>query len=160
MPLSGDGAAAELAFAGVVLERRAVGVTAAYPSLTLTWDGDRALAHLELPTFNCLSADAPEDPAAAGCTRSVTEYADLPSPALTVHRMGNRLRISGPFATYLRPNGTPPVWTGRVYEVAVTVGPESATSGRGWQPAEATVRLGDERAATADVRTGRIRFGD
>jgi hypothetical protein len=139
-----DGMRAELSFAGVVLERRAVGVTATYPTLRLTAadvpDGP-AVAHVELPTFNCLTDEAPADPVAAGCLRTPVEYADLPTPALSVSRTGDGVRISGRFATYLRPNGSAPVWTGRVYPLTVTVVP-----GRSAGATEGLLELGDDRA--------------
>src|SRR3712207_8078665 len=40
VPLGEDGVAASVTFAGVVLEQRAVGLTVAYPSLSLTTDGE------------------------------------------------------------------------------------------------------------------------
>ena len=112
-----DGVEARLTFGGIVLERRAVGVTATYPQVTVTSDGEEAVAHVVLPTFNCLTDRAPADPVAAGCVASLTEYADLATPALTVTRDGDGVRIAGRFPTYLRPNGTPPDWTGHVYEL-------------------------------------------
>jgi hypothetical protein len=152
-----DGAAAQLTFGGVVLERRAVGVTATYPMVGLTWDGHRAVAHVELPTFNCLSDQAPADPTAAGCTRSLTEYAELAAPGLQVRREGDRLLVSGAFPTYLRPNGTQPVWTGRWYELSLTAEPERGTADRGWQPAQGVMELGSDRAPATGAN--RIRFG-
>ncbi|MCW2682718.1 MAG: hypothetical protein JWP33_631 [Blastococcus sp.] len=152
-----DGAEARLRFGGVVLERHAVGVTAAYPVVGVTWDGDRALAHVELPTFNCLRDEAPDDPIAAGCMRSVPEYADLAAGDLEVHRDGDRLIVRGAFPTYLRPNGTPPAWTGRRYELVITAEPERR--GAGWQPARGEVELGTDRAATSGAKENRIRFG-
>jgi hypothetical protein len=157
VPPGNDGAEAELAFGGVILERHAVGVTATYPVLAVTWDGDRALAHLELPTFNCLRDQAPDDPVAAGCRRSVTEYADLAAGDLAVHREGDRLLVTGTFPTYLRPNGTPPVWTGRRYALLMTVEPER--QGSGWRPARGVLELGADRAATVDGEANRIRYG-
>ena len=79
-----------LTFGGIVLERRAVGVTATYPQVTVTSDGEEAVAHVELPTFNCLTDQAPADPVAAGCVASLTESADLATPELTVTRDGGR----------------------------------------------------------------------
>ena len=116
---------ARLAFGGLVVERQAVGTTVAYPmvSVTAAGDGGTALAHVRLPSWNCLAAEAPEDPEAAGCVRSRTEYADLPSPALTVTRDGEDLRLTGRFPTYTRPIGTAPAYTGRVYALTVTVSP-------------------------------------
>ena len=124
------GAAARLTFGGVVLEPRAVGVTATYPVVEVSVDGDDARARVEFPTFNCLSDEAPADPVAAGCTRSVTEYADLASPDLVVDRVGEGLRVTGRFPTELRPNGSAPVPTGRVYELVITAAPVDGRSVR------------------------------
>jgi hypothetical protein len=157
VPPGDDGAAADLTFGGVVLERHAVGVTATYPVVGVTWDGDRAVAHVELPTFNCLRDQAPGDPLAAGCSRSVPEYADLDARDLQVHREGGRLLVTGAFPTYLRPNGSPPVWTGRRYELVVTA--EADRRGTGWRPARGQIELGSDRAPTTDAETNRIRFG-
>jgi hypothetical protein len=147
LPVGHDGEAARLAFGGLVLERRAVGVTATYPAVSVTVAGGRALAHVQLPTANCLSPAAPADPVAAGCVSSLTEYADLPTPALRVTRAGNRLTLTGRFATYTRPNGSPPVYTGRVYDLTVTV-----VAGRahrdGAAPASGTFTLGTDTART------------
>jgi hypothetical protein len=145
-----DGAAARLTFGGVVLEPRAVGVTATYPVVEVSTDGDQARAHVEFPTFNCLTGGAPADPVAAGCTRSQTEYADLTSPDLVVDRHGDGLRITGRFPTEVRPNGSAPVPTGRAYELTITVTPADGRSGRGWRPAEGVLELGPGRAATVD----------
>ncbi len=144
-----DGVTLDLAFEGVVLERRAVGVTATYPVLTLTAaavPGGPAIAHLELPTFNCLTDTAPADPVAAGCLRTPVEFADLPTPALTVDRDGEGVRISGRFATYLRPAGSAPEWTGRVYPLTVT-----ASTGGAEGTVDGVLRIGNERA---EVRSG------
>ncbi|MCW2578637.1 MAG: hypothetical protein JWR82_238 [Blastococcus sp.] len=157
VPPGSDGAEAQLTFGGVVLERHAVGVTATYPVVGVTWDGDRALAHVELPTFNCLRDEAPEDPIAAGCSRSVPEYADLGAGDLEVRRDGDRLIVTGAFPTYVRPNGTPPAWTGRRYELVVTAEPERR--GSGWQPARGEVELGADRAPTSGAEANRIRYG-
>ena len=145
-----DGAAARLTFGGVVLEPRAVGVTATYPVVEVSVDGDEARARVEFPTFNCLSGEAPADPVAAGCTRSVTEYADLASPDLVVDRVGEGLRVTGRFPTELRPNGSAPVPTGRVYELVITAAPVDGRSVRGWQPAEGLLELGQQSVATVD----------
>jgi hypothetical protein len=149
-PRAPQGAAARLTFGGVVLEPRAVGVTATYPVVEVSTDGERAGARVEFPTFNCLSADAPADPVAAGCTRTVTEYADLTSPDLVVDGDGNGLRVSGRFATEVRPNGGAPVPTGRVYELRIVVIPAGEPSGSGWRPAEGVLELGPGRAETVD----------
>jgi hypothetical protein len=154
-----DGVAADLAFGGVVLERRVVGVTATYPRLEVVSDGERSLAHVELPTYNCLADRAPADPVAAGCSRSSTEYADLSGPGLTVVREGGGLRIAGRFPTYLRPNGTAPAWTGRTYELTVTAGPRSGDADDEWSPATGTLRLGPDRTS-ADPERSRLRHGN
>jgi hypothetical protein len=151
VPLGEDGVVARLAFGGLVVEQQAVGTTVAYPmvSVTAAGDGGTALAHVRLPTWNCLAAEPPEDPAAAGCVRSRTEYADLPSPALTVTRDGEDLRLTGRFPTYTRPIGTAPAYTGRVYDLAVTVSPAGPVR-EGTAPAEGTVFLGTDRAESVD----------
>jgi hypothetical protein len=146
-----DGGAARLEFGGLVLEQRAVGVTVTYPALEVSWDGRRSVAHLVLPTFNCLSASAPEDPGAAGCVAAGTEHADLPSPALAVTGTDGRVRLSGRFPTYVRPNGSPPAWTGRVYEIEVRAAPVHGEPAEGWVRAEGELRLGSGRAATLDT---------
>jgi hypothetical protein len=145
---------ASLTFAGLVLERHAVGVTVTYPGVTVTTaggDGAPALAHVVLPTYNCLGVEAPADPVAAGCVRSTTEYADLPTPGLTVLREDDGLRITGTFPTYTRPNGTPPAWTGRAYALTVTVQPlgerpDADAPAGAPVPAAAVVHLGTDRA--------------
>jgi hypothetical protein len=160
VPLGDDGIAARLAFEGTVLERHAVGVTATYPQLRLSSDGRRAVAHLELPTFHCLAAEAPGDPVAAGCSRSVAEYADLASPGLRVTRSGDRVRLSGEFATYVRPNGGPAAWTGRSYRIEVTVRAAPGTDPEDWQPAEGVLVLGEDRAGTTgDTDVTAVRRG-
>lgn len=156
LPLGRSGLAAELTFGGVVLEPHAVGVTATYPRVRLTSDGTDAVAHVELPTYNCLAASAPPDPVAAHCTPTPTEYADLPSPALTVIRSRDgRVQLTGRFATYVRPNGTSPDWTGRVYALQITVTPaEQRDHGRVHATGE--LRLGTDRAATTGVSVLRL----
>ncbi|MGY1690035.1 hypothetical protein [Geodermatophilus sp. SYSU D01105] len=153
IPLGDDGVTATLAFGGIVVEEHAVGVTVAHPSVSVTAAGAGgeavALAHVRLPTWNCMTDEAPADPQAAGCVRSRTEYADLPSPALTVTRDGDDVRLTGRFPTYTRPIGTAPTYTGRVYELTVTVSPaEPVRDGRA--AAEGTLFLGTDRAATVD----------
>jgi hypothetical protein len=140
---------ARLAFAGIVLEQRAVGVTAAYPRLEVTTEDGEPVARLELPAFNCLAAEAPDDPAAAGCTATVTEYADLAAPDLRVERDGDGWAVSGSFPTERRPNGGPAEPTGRSYELRVTVVPADGRSG-GRRPAEAVLHLGEDRAPSVD----------
>jgi hypothetical protein len=141
---------ARLTFEGVVLERHAVGVTVAYPRVRLTGGGGTAVAEIELPTFNCLLAEAPADPVAAGCTRSVTEYAEVTAPALSVHADDTGIRLSGRFPTELRPNGSPPVATGRVYELAVRAAARDGSRGEGPEPAEGVLELGADQVGTSD----------
>jgi hypothetical protein len=157
VPIGEDGAFARLTFGGLVLERRAVGVTAAYPSVSLTAadvPGGPALAHIRLPLWNCLTDTAPDDPDAAGCRRLPTEYAELPTPALTLTEEGDGVRMSGRFPTYVRPSGSPPEWTGRVYPLTVRAAPDG-------DDATGTLHLGTERAQAArdpllsDFRRGR-----
>ena len=157
VPIGDRGALARLAFEGLVLEHRAVGVTAAYPSVSVTAadvNGGPALAHVRLPVWNCLTDTAPDDPVAAGCRRLPPEYAELPTPALTISEHGDGLRISGRFATYVRPAGSPPAWTGRVYPFTVHVQPDG-------DGATGTLHLGTERAgAVDDPRLSDFRRGD
>jgi len=146
VPLGDEGAFARLTFGGLVLERRAVGVTATYPSLSLTAAQvpvGPALAHVVLPVWNCLTDTAPDDPVAAGCRRLPTEYAELPTPALTVTNDGDGLRIDGRFPTYVRPGGTPPDWTGRVYRLTAHITPDG-------DDATGSLHLGTERAAAVE----------
>jgi hypothetical protein len=144
-----DGVAARLAFGGVVLERRAVGVTATYPRVEVTTDGDATVATVELPTWNCLTDQAPADPEAAGCTRSVTEVAELSTPELEVTGEDGEVRLTGDFATSLHANGSPPEPTGRTYRITVT-----ASAG---DPAEGVIELGDD---SAHIEDGDVRLGD
>ena len=145
-----DGGAARLTFGGLVLERRAVGITATYPALEVTWNRDEAVAHLRLPTYNCLTAAAPEDPVAAGCLPSVAEYADLSSPALALTSDDGTVQLSGRFPTYVRPNGSPPEWTGRRYEFSLRAAPMAGEPGDGWVRAEGEIRLAEGRASTIE----------
>jgi hypothetical protein len=118
-------------------------------------DGERSSARVDFPTFNCLTAEAPADPVAAGCTPSVTEYAELDSPELVVDTDGDGLRISGRFPTELRPNGSAPTPTGRAYDLRITVDPADG-QGRGWRPADGVLELGPDRAVTTggEIRSG------
>ena len=158
VPLGDDGVSARLALGGLVLERRAVGVSVGSPAVSVTVGEDgTALAHLRLTTWNCLGSTAPEDPTAAGCAPTGTEYADLPTPALGVTRDGDALRLTGRFPTYTRPTATPPAYTGRVYDLTVTVAPAAPLRG-GEAPAEGTLFLGTERAGSLpDPLLSRIR---
>ncbi len=156
VPIGEDGALVRLTFEGLVLERRAVGTTVAYPGVSMTAaevPGGPALAHVVLRLWNCLADTAPEDPQEAGCRRLPTEYADLPTPALTVEDDGGGLRISGRFPTYVRPSGSAPEWTGRVYPLAVHVRPDG-------DGATGTLHLGLERApAIGDPLLSELRRG-
>jgi hypothetical protein len=147
VPLDPGDVAARMTFGGVVLERQAVGVTVTYPSVSLTASGSAGLAHVRLPTFNCLAADVPADPGAAGCVPSVTQYADLPTPALRITRDGTRLQLAGEFPTYVRPNGSAPVYTGRVYHLTITAAAGSRV-GEGCFVAEGALSLGTQTART------------
>lgn len=150
---------ARLAFGGIVLERHAVGVTVAYPRVLVTSRTDRTTAEVELGTFNCLRAEAPEDPVAAGCTRAAPEYAELSTPELRAVADGAALRISGRFATVLRPNGSSPVPTGRVYDLMVTAAPADGRPGDGREPATGLLRIGDDRVGTGDDGASEIIYG-
>ena len=127
---------------GLVLEQRVVGVTAAYPEIRLREDGGTTHLELRLPTWNCLSATAPDDPAAAGCVRSLVEHAELSTPELLVEREGRRLRLHGRAGTELRPSGTPPVPSGHAYEFELIVTPGN-DAGR---PVTGEVRIGTNSA--------------
>jgi hypothetical protein len=152
VPVGPDGALARAAFAGVVLERRAVGVTVTYPVVSVTVGevpGGPALAHVRLPVWNCLRDAAPPDPVAAGCRRLPVLHAELGTPELSVSSDGDGLRIEGRFPTYVRPTGSAPVWTGDVYPLAVT-----------WSSDGGTLHLGDERGeAVDDPRITELRLG-
>ena len=144
----GAAPAARLTFGGVVLEPRAVGVTATYPVVEVATEGGRTRARIELPTFNCLTGEAPADPVAAGCARAATEYAELAAPDLGVRTDGDRLEITGRFPTELRPNGSPPAATGRVFQLRISATPTRGESRNGWRPARGVLELGPGRAAT------------
>lgn len=137
---------ARVQFGGIVLEERAVGITVSRPKLVVASDADGPVASLELPTWNCLAAEAPEDPADSGCRPGRTEYAELRSPDLQVTRDGDELRITGDFATSTRPTGSDPEPTGRSYELAVTVSPDGAAAPGRWVSAAGDLVLGDRRA--------------
>jgi len=147
LPAAHGGIRADLAFAGIVLERRAIGVTAAYPHVRISDEGGVALAHVELVTFNCLADAAPRNPVAAGCTRVVPQYAELTSPTLHVTRSGSGgLAVRGRFPTYVRPNGTPATWTGAVYGLRIEVTPRTPAKPGTDVPATGFLELGDGRA--------------
>lgn len=148
----GDGFTARLAFEGLVLEPRAVGATFTYPTLEVSSDGSTSLAHLELPTWNCLTPTAPADPMAAGCTASLTEFADLPAPALELREVDGEFSLTGTFATYTRPNGSAPVYTGRSYPITVQAGPDGRVRD-GRAPAAGELELGGATTPTTADRT-------
>ncbi|WP_104524678.1 hypothetical protein [Blastococcus atacamensis] len=118
-----DGTEGRLTGGGLVLEQRAVGITVTYPELRLSTDGPAGRLELRLPTWNCLAARAPADPAAAGCAPSLVEHAVLSSPELVVEQDEDRLLLHGPAATEVRPAGSAPEPTGRVYDVELTLTP-------------------------------------
>ncbi|NEK85375.1 hypothetical protein GCU60_06305 [Blastococcus saxobsidens] len=127
---------------GMVLEQRVVGVTATYPEIRLRDDDGTTHLELRLPTWNCLRAEAPEDPAAAGCVPSLVEHVELSSPELAVERDGDRIRLSGRAAAELRPAGAPPEPSGHTYEFEVTVAPGDAAE----RPLTGEVRIGARTA--------------
>lgn len=153
-PHSRDGATAEarLRFGGVVLEERAVGVTATYPQLVL----DGGVASLTLPTWNCLASEAPEDPVVAGCAAGRTEYAELGTPGLAVTRTGDGLRLRGEFRTATRPTSGPDEPTGRSYELLITVTADDRPGAGRWTPASGELELGGRRAESVE---GALRLG-
>jgi len=138
---------ARLSFGSAVLEQHAVGVTMTRPEADLSISGRRALLHLRLPTWNCLAPEAPDDPVEAGCVPSVTEYGDLPSPALSTSSDGRTLLLQGRVATYTRPNGSGPVDTGRVYDVTLTLTP-GRRLGPGRYVADGVLTLGSGATRT------------
>jgi hypothetical protein len=150
---------ARLTFGGVVLERHAVGVTAAYPRVRLTSDGEHRAAEVELVTFNCLRDEAPADPVAAGCARTVPEHAELSAPELRVEVRGDGLRLRGRFPTFRRPNGSAPVPTGRVYELALSAAPRDGRGGEGREPATGLLDLGEDRVSTVDEGPNELTYG-
>jgi hypothetical protein len=157
LPAARHGIRADLTFSGIVLERRAIGVTAAYPRVRISDEAGAALAHVELITFNCLADTAPPDPVAAGCSRVVPEYAELTSPALQVTRSGaGGLALRGRFPTYVRPNGTPAAWTGEVYELRVGLSPRTTPRPGAGVPATGFLQLGTDRAAATTVSVVRL----
>jgi len=150
---------AELTFDGIVLERHAVGVTVAYPQVLVTVRDGRATAEVEFVPFNCLRDSAPDDPVAAGCTRTAPEHAMLAEPELRVRGEGEGLRVSGAFPTVRRRNGSAPEATGRIYELAVAVAPRDGTADAGRQPATGELALGDERVRTRSDGSSTITYG-
>lgn len=158
MPLADSGVAATATFEGLVLEERAVGLTVTYPGVSVTTDGRRSLAHVRLPTWNCLTTEPPADPTQANCVPTPTEYADLADPGLQVSRDGDRVELTGRFATYTRPNGTAPVYTGRTYQLAASFTPDGPVRD-GAAPATGVVRIGlDIAPAVADPGVNRLQY--
>ena len=125
-----------------MLEPRAVGVTAAYPEVRLTTGAGAARLELRLPTYNCLAAGAPADPVAAGCTATPVEHAVVEGDDLRVTRDGEGWVVHGTAATVLRPGGSPPEATGRVYPLELTVVPEGPPAADGTRAARGELRLG------------------
>jgi hypothetical protein len=130
--------------AGLVLTRVPVGVVAGFPQVSLSTRGDRATAHLDLPTADCLSREAPPRAEEGGCQPTATESGDLGTPALRMTREAGRLTLSGRFATRLGTDGPP---TGRSYDVTVTVDLPRPSGGAPLATA-GTVRIGSETAPT------------
>jgi len=136
------------AFGGVVLARHPAGITVTYPTLTVALhDPTAAQAHVQLPTWNCMTDRPPADPASAGCRATVSEYADLPAPALRAARVGGGLEVHGRFPTYVRPPGGDAVPTGRAYDLAVTLRPGRPLPD-GWTAASGELSLAGARAAS------------
>ncbi|MDK3256119.1 hypothetical protein [Blastococcus capsensis] len=156
VPTRGDGEGStvvgDLVIDGLVLEPRAVGITATYPEVRLRSEGGRAGLELRLPTYNCLTATPPPDPVAAGCAAALVEHATLGQSDLRVERRGDRLTVRGQVATVTRLAGSPPEPTGRVYELELTVAPRGEPTGDGTRQAVGELRIG---TGTAPVVTGR-----
>jgi hypothetical protein len=91
---------------------------------------------------------------AAGCARSLTEYADLTDPQLQVSRDGDRLDLVGLFPTYTRPNGSAPGYTGRAYQLtaAITAERDVTAPAAGGSVAAGVVRIGLDTAPTTPDR--------
>jgi hypothetical protein len=158
VPLGGSGVAATATFQGLVLEQRAVGLTVTYPGVSVSTDGRRALAHVRLPTFNCLTPEPPADPTQANCVPTLTEYADLTDPDLQVSRDGDRVELVGLFATYTRPNGSPPVYTGRAYQLTAAMAPDGPRDGDA-VAAAGVVRIGlDSAPSVPEPGVNRLLF--
>ncbi|MGY1721908.1 hypothetical protein [Blastococcus sp. SYSU DS0533] len=145
---------ADLVVGGLVLEPRAVGVTATYPEVRLTTDAGAPRLELRLPTYNCLAAEAPADPVAAGCTATPVEHAVVEAADLRVTRDGEGWVVRGEAATVLRPGGSAPEATGRVYPLELTVAPEGTPAADGSWAAGGELRLG---SGSAPVLAGRSR---
>jgi hypothetical protein len=140
------GVEVRMRFAGVVLEQHAVGITATYPEVEVASDDRGRVARVTLPTWNCLSGAAPDDPVAAGCAPSRTEHAELRPPALDVTRIGDGLRFAGAFPTSIRPTGGPPEPTGREYDLVLVVTAAGPALGDGSREAVGHLRIGEGTA--------------
>ncbi|MGY2067520.1 hypothetical protein [Blastococcus sp. SYSU DS0619] len=149
---------ADLAVAGLVLEPRAVGITAAYPELRLTSEDGATRLELRLPTYNCLTAEPPPDPVAAGCVAIPVEHATLGPQQLRVARDGDRLTVRGEAATAVRPAGSTAEPTGRVYDLELTVVPDGGRTADGLRAATGELRLGTGTAPVLPDRS-RVRAG-
>jgi hypothetical protein len=158
VPLGDSGVSATATFQGLLLEQRAVGLTVTYPGVSVTTDGSRSLAHVRLPTFNCLTPEPPADPAGANCVPTLTEYADLADPDLQVTRDGEGVELVGLFATYTRPNGGPPVYTGRAYRLTAAIAADEPPV-EGSAAAVGVVRIGlDSAPSVAEPGVNRLQY--
>jgi hypothetical protein len=137
-------------FAGLVLQQRAVGVQVTYPEVELAADGDGPVARVTLPTWNCMGAEAPDDPEAAGCMPSLTEHAELRPPALEVSDDGDGLRLSGDFPASTRRTGATPEPTGRVYPIEITVTADDEPRSGEWSPASGVFSLDGREAESIE----------
>ena len=151
-PVGHGAVVAELAAGGLVLEPRAVGITAVYPELDLRVDDGAARLELRLPAYNCLTGEPPADPVVAGCATALVEHATLTGADLRVERDGDRLVLRGRAATEIRPAGSAPEPTGRVYDLELTVAPARGRVADGVRPAVGELRLG---AGAAPLVPGR-----
>ncbi|MCF6744562.1 hypothetical protein E9529_09770 [Blastococcus sp. KM273128] len=147
------GVVAELAVGGLVLEPRAVGVTATYPEVRLSTGGGAPRLELRLPTYNCLAAEAPADPVAAGCIATPVEHAVLEGEDLAVTRDGAGWVVSGTAETVLRPGGSAPAATGRAYALELTVEPDGPPAADGTRAARGELRLGTGSAPVLAERS-------
>ncbi|MCF6507192.1 hypothetical protein E9549_07200 [Blastococcus sp. MG754426] len=152
-PAPAAGTVADLVVGGLVLEPRAVGVTAAYPELRLGTDDGAPRLELRLPTYNCLTAEAPADPVAAGCTATPVEHAVLEGDDVRITRDGAGWVLRGSAATVLHPGGSPPEATGRVYPLELTVTPEGPPTADGTRAARGELRLGTGSAPVLAERS-------
>jgi len=88
----------------------------------------------------------------------VAEYADLPAPALRAARVGGGLQLHGRFPTYVRPPGGDARYTGRVYDLAVTLRPERPLPD-GWTAASGELSLAGERSPSLAGEATALRPG-